>query len=299
MTDLSPIAPPAPIAVIGLGRMGLPMARLLIAAGHPLRGADPSREARAALADAGGAAFDAGAEAAIGAAALILMLPDGDVVRAALFGPGGALETLPPGALVIDMSSSAPMGTRALGADLAARGHPLIDAPVSGGVRRAADGTLAIMAGGEDAHIAAAAPVFAVLGRETHRTGALGSGHAMKALNNYVSGAGAAAAIEALQIGEAFGLAPGKMVEVLNASTGRNNTTEVKLAQFVLSGRFNSGFSIGLMAKDIRMAAALAEQLGAGAGFAQTVAETWEGARDAQGAGADHTEIFRPAALKD
>lgn len=290
MSDLSP---PAPIGFIGLGRMGLPMAGLLIAAGHPLRGADPSAQARAALKAAGGVPTHTGAEAARGAAALICMLPDGDVVRSALLGPGGALETLPPGALIIDMSSSAPLGTRALGAELAARGHPLIDAPVSGGVRRAVDGTLAIMAGGEDPHIAAASAIFAVLGRATHRTGALGSGHAMKALNNYVSGAGAAAAIEALQIGAAFGLDPDLMVEVLNASTGRNNTTEVKLTQFVLSGAFNSGFGIGLMAKDIRMAAALARDLGAGAGFVETVARTWEDARDALPPGADHTEIFR------
>lgn len=288
------LAPPAVIAMIGLGRMGAPMAAQLLGAGFCVRGADPSGAARDALAAMGGAAFLTGAEAAVGAAALICMLPDGAVVRAALLGPDGALDAAAPGTPVIDMSSSAPMGTVALGADLAARGHALIDAPVSGGVRRAVDGSLTIMVGGDPARIAQARALFEAMGGAIFETGALGSGHAMKALNNYVSGAGAAAAIEAVQIGAAFGLDPARMVEVLNVSTGRNNATEAKLAQFVLPRTYGSGFSIGLMAKDIRLAADLARNLGAGHGFVETVARTWEGERDALGPDADHTGLFRP-----
>ncbi|MFT6774207.1 MAG: 3-hydroxyisobutyrate dehydrogenase [Paracoccaceae bacterium] len=289
----APIVPPARIALIGLGRMGMPMARRLLGAGFAVHGADPAPAARDALVAAGGVATDSVAGAAAGADALIAMLPDGDVVRAALLGPDGALTTLPTTALVIDMSSSAPMGTRGLGDDLAALGFALIDAPVSGGVARAVTGALTIMAGGDAADIARAAPIFDALGREVFETGALGSGHAMKALNNYVSGAGAAAAMEALTIGRAFGLDPDRMVDVLNVSTGRNNTTEVKLRQFVLSQSYGSGFGIGLMAKDIRLAAALAQSLRVGTGFVDQVARQWEAGRDALGASADHTELAR------
>ena len=193
------------------------------------------------------------------------------------------------------MSSSDPLGTRKLGDSLAAAGIALVDAPVSGGVRRAADGTLAIMAGGEGAVIDRIEPLLAAIGRSIFRTGPLGSGHAMKALNNYVSGAGLVAALEALRVGSAFGLDPAVIVDVLNASTGRNNSTENKLKQFVLSESFASGFSLGLMAKDIRTADELARALGIPAPLAERTAALWVEAARLLGPDADHTEVDRAA----
>jgi 6-phosphogluconate dehydrogenase len=125
------------------------------------------------------------------------MLPTGAIVRDVLLGRTGAARVLGPEALVIDMSSSAPMGTRALAEELKALGIGLIDAPVSGGVRRAADGSLAIMAGGEADQIARARPLLEAMGKSIFMTGPVGSGHAVKALNNYVSAAGLQAACEA------------------------------------------------------------------------------------------------------
>ncbi|MBE7248431.1 MAG: NAD(P)-dependent oxidoreductase, partial [Actinomycetospora chiangmaiensis] len=196
---------------------------------------------------------------------------------------------LAPGALVIDMSSSAPVGTRELAQDLARAGIRLVDAPVSGGVKRAVDGTLAIMVGGGEAN--AVRPLLDCLGTSIFETGPIGSGHAMKALNNYVSAAGLTAACEALRIGASFGLDPALMTDILNVSTGRNNSTEVKLKPFVIPKTYASGFSMALMAKDLRTADDLARHEGVPAPLSGAVAALWQDALAELGAGADHTAI--------
>jgi len=270
------------------------MARRLVQAGYALHVHDSS--ARAIQVFAAGSAATAcasAADAARGAEVFIAMLPDGKVVREVLFGAGRAVDALERGAIVLDMSSSDPVGTRELGASLAAKGVDLIDAPVSGGVKKAIEGTLSIMAGGDAATIERVRSVLEKMGGRIFLTGPLGSGHAMKALNNYVSAAGLAATVEALVVGERFGLDPAAMTEILNASTGRNNTTEVKVKQFMLSGAYNSGFSMGLMAKDLATAAALAEAVGVEAPFARRCAELWRQAAEDLGAAADHTEMYR------
>lgn len=289
----APIAPPAVVAFVGLGQMGLPMAKRCLAAGFAVRGADPSAPAREAFSAAGGEAFASAREAASGAAVVVTMLPDSRVVRETVLGDNGAAGVLRQGALVIDMSSSVPLDTRALGEALAARGIGLIDAPVSGGVRRAVDGTLAVMAGGDAAQVERVRPLLAAMAASVFPTGPLGSGHAMKALNNYVSAAGLVAACEALLVGRRFGLEPNVIIDVLNASTGRNNSTDVKMKQFVISESFASGFSLALMAKDLRIAADLSKTVGLDHSHAETIASLWEEARAALGTGADHTAIYR------
>jgi 3-hydroxyisobutyrate dehydrogenase len=283
------IAPPAAVAFVGLGTMGAPMAGHLATKGYAVRGWDISEAARAAspvpVAPSARAALS-------GAEAIITMLPDGNAVREALL-EGDALADAAPGALVIDMSSSDPLGTRALGEALASRGLAVIDAPVSGGVRKAREASLAIMAGGEPGEIDRAMPLLEAMGVSVFRCGALGAGHAMKALNNYVSAAGLVAAVEALAIGRRFGLDPETMVDVLNASTGRNNSTENKLKQQVIPRSFAAGFAIGLMAKDVAAAARLADGLGVEAPLAQAMAERWAEAAHRLGPGADHTAIAR------
>ena len=281
------------VAFVGLGAMGLPMASRLVEAGFELRGSDLSSEARSALETRGGRGFTTPAEAARGADILVTMLPNGAVVREVLIGSGEAAAALAPGSLIVDMSSSAPLGTRALAAELSGLGLHLVDAPVSGGVRRALDGTLAIMAGGEAADIDRARPLFEAMGKAVFPTGPVGSGHAAKALNNYVSAAGLAAACEAAIVAERFGIDPAVLVDVLNASTGRNNSTEVKMKPFILSRTFASGFSMALMAKDLATAADLGRELGVATAGARRAAEMWTAASQALGPSADHTEIFR------
>jgi 3-hydroxyisobutyrate dehydrogenase len=285
------VEPPAEVAFIGLGNMGEPMAARLVGAGYEVRGFDNSAEARERVAKTTGlAAADTLEEAVSGAGAVVTMLPTGKVVRAVVEAMRGSLA---PGTVVVDMSSSAPIATRALGGELVSAGFAFVDAPVSGGVKRAVDGTLAIMVGGDDRAIDRVEPLLKAMGRSIIRTGPVGSGHAIKALNNYVSGAGLLAAIEALEVGRAFGLDPNVVVDVFNASTGKNNSTEVKLKPFVISEAYNSGFFLGLMAKDIRTAHALAEELGVEVPLADRCADLWDEAARRLGTNADHTEVYR------
>jgi 3-hydroxyisobutyrate dehydrogenase len=279
------------IAFLGLGKMGLPMARRLHEAGAPVVGFDPVEPTRLAFAAAGGAVASTAREAVSGADVLITMLPNGKGVRAALLRGEPLVVHCAANAIVIDMSSSAPVGTRELADELAGRGVHLLDAPVSGGVKRALDGSLAIMVGGPPEVIAKVRPLLETMGKSIFETGAVGSGHAMKALNNYVSAAGLTAACEALQIGEKFGLDPVMMTDILNASTGRNNSTEVKLKPFVIPKNYASGFSLALMAKDLRTADDLAMHLDVPAPFSQALIEIWEQAADALSAAADHMAI--------
>jgi 3-hydroxyisobutyrate dehydrogenase len=270
------------------------MAARLATGGWKVRGFDLSPAALDAFARANPKSVLAAsaAEAAAGADVAITMLPDGKAVRQAVLTDGVAVA-LRPGGLVIDMSSSSPVDTKRLGEELAARRVGLIDAPVSGGVKRAVEAKLTIMVGGNAVLTERCRPLLGAMGTSIYATGPLGSGHAMKALNNFVSAAGLVAACEALLIGRRFGLDPSLIVDILNASTGRNNSTELKAKQFILSGTFASGFSLGLMAKDLRTAADLAEHLGVGAPMARAACDFWASAQGSLGPDADHTEIFR------
>ena len=161
------IVPPAAVAVIGLGNMGVPMGACLIKAGFAVTGFDLSEAARANFAAAGGRAVADVAAAVSSADVVITLLPNGKIVREAV---DSMRPHLKPGTIVIEMSSSAPLGTRKLGEGMIAAGYPFIDAPVSGGVKRAADGTLAIMVGGDPATIDRVDPVLAAMGRSIFRT---------------------------------------------------------------------------------------------------------------------------------
>ena len=294
----SAIVPPARIGFVGLGRMGQPMARRLSAAGYRILAHDLDPEALRRAREAAGAEAPGSLKAiGEGCEAVITMLPDGGAVRTVALGRDGIADSLAAGlsagSVLIDMSSSSPVGTRDLGAQLARRGVGMLDAPVSGGVRRAEDATLSIMVGGEARSVARCRPVLEAMGREIFLTGALGSGHAMKALNNYVSAAGLLAAAEAVLAAARFGLDPGKVVDVLNASTGMNNSTLNKFHRFILSRSFDSGFSLDLMVKDLKTALEVARAPGSPAPFAEACVEAWSEAQAALGPGLDHTAVVR------
>lgn len=285
------------IAFIGLGTMGEPMVRQLVLAGHTPALYDLNGEAAARVGrDIGAPVATSAIEAARGADIVITMLPSSKEVDTTVLGAdgtSGVFSVLGKGAIVIDMSSSDPMRTRDLANVAAASGITLVDAPVSGAVRRARDGTLSIMFGGDAAVLERVRPMLAAMGKQIFHVGAAGAGHAMKALNNYVSAAGLVAAVEALHVGEKFGIDPAVMTQVLNASTGRNNTTEHKVAQFMLSGTYASGFFLGLMAKDVGIAIGLAEQLGVQADLGQVCAKQWRDAAAKSERTTDHTEMYR------
>ena len=280
------------VGFIGIGTMGGPMAANVLKGGHDLTvfDATPGRAAEFAR-EVGGKAASSLAEVADNEV-VVTMLPTGPIVRQALTqDEGGAfLKAAKPGLVVVDMSSSEPGGTRELGKVFAGRGVVLVDAPVSGARPRATDGTLAIMIGGDDeAAIAKATPVLECMGTKLFRTGALGTGHAMKALNNYVAAAGLAAASEALLIARRFGLDGEVMTDIMNVSTGRNFATEMLLKQHILSEKFAGGFTVALLAKDVKIAADLAREVGLDAPLAQLVNDRFAQARDEIGPGRDNS----------
>ncbi len=281
------------VGFVGLGNMGWPMANNLVEAGFALTVRDADTELQGRFAAEHGCAV-AGLPAAFADVEVVVtMLPDDRAVRAAVV-DWGLAAALPAGAVVVDMSSSNPNGTLALGPELAALSVALVDAPVSGGITRAGSGTLTIMVGGDDEDaIARAEPVLAVLGDRRFRTGPLGSGHAMKALNNYVGATAYASAAEALAIGRHYGLRPSTMLDVFNASTARSFNTEVVLKEHVITGAYATGFALGLLAKDVGIAAALAEASGVEAPLCRLVSERWAEAAAALGFATDHSEAHK------
>jgi 3-hydroxyisobutyrate dehydrogenase len=283
------------IGFIGIGNMGRPMATNLVKGGYQVVAYDADGKRAAQFArDAG--AKSAATLAALGAEvdAIVTMLPTGKEVRACLVETeGGALSAnLPRGALIIDMSSADPVGTRQTHADLAKRGLGFVDAPVSGGVPRATDGSLAIMIGGDAAAVAAAKPVLAKMGTRLFEVGGPGNGHAMKALNNFVAGTGFIAVAEAVLVGKSFGLDPSVMIDVMNVSTGKNFNTENVVKQHVISRQFASGFALGLLAKDVKIAADLAAAIDVESPLTRLSAALLGEARDRVGSDKDHTLAY-------
>ncbi len=283
------------LAFIGLGQMGVPMARNLLRAGHTLRGFDLNAATAQAFSEFPGFTMCASpAEAVKGTQALILMLPDSRIIDALLWSePEQLAGKLVPGQTVIDMSSSDPVCSRDNAAKLKAMGLHFVDAPVSGGVRRAVDGSLSIMLGGEKAGVDALMPVFEAMGKTLVHVGSAGAGHAVKALNNYVSASGLLAVCEALVAAQKFGIDPHLVNKVFNASTGKNNTTDVKVENFMLSETFNSGFAMALMRKDLNTAHSFIERMGTPSNFASQCLDVWSQADAGLGKGADHTAMYK------
>jgi len=268
------------VLFVGAGTMGAPMARRLHAAGVSLAVADPNPAARAAFAELGVAVAETGASLA--GDVVVLMVPTDAHVRAAL------VDTLArPRAAVIDMSSSAPGPTAALARELAERGIPMLDAPVSGGRARAITGELTTMVGGDAEVLERYRPLLACMCTTILHVGPSGAGDTMKALNNYLSGIALLATCEALVVGAKAGLDPAVMIATWQQSTGRNHTTEFKAPRSILPRTFDAGFASGLIAKDVGIAADLAGELGVDAPLLAATRARWDAVRDALGADAD------------
>jgi 3-hydroxyisobutyrate dehydrogenase len=275
--------------------MGWAMAACLVRAGFDVRVNDSRREvADNFVQQIGGFAPDSLRQLAAMSDVVITMLPTSAIVEHVLAtGEDSVLAAMKPGTIVIEMSSGIPSVTQVLAQRVAELGGHLIDAPVSGGVPRARTAELAIMVGGDAAVIERAMPVLRAMGTSVLPTGAVGSGQAMKALNNLVSAGGFLIGVEALLIGARFGLDPAVMVDVLNAATGMNNSTQKKFKQFVLSRSFASGFSLDLLVKDLSIAMQVGRETATAAPFAALCRELTAAAATMLGPGADHTELAK------
>ena len=279
------------IGFIGLGVMGAPMAGHLARAGHSLTlldaNADTARDLAATL---GAKAVATPAEVAARSDIVITMLPNGSVVQQV---EQGLLQALRPGALLLDTSSSEPWLTQATGAALAAVGVTMVDAPVSGAAWGAAEANLVFMVGGDAADLARVRPLLDLMGRAVFHLGGLGSGHAMKCLNNLITAMTFSATAEGLVIGKRYGLDPAAMVDVLNESTGMSWISQNHIAQRVLSRSFDDPFKLELMLKDVAIANTLARETGSSVPIAGLGQQLWQAAARAAGPGASVSELVR------
>jgi len=249
------------IGFVGTGAMGALMAQNLRKAGYPLVVYDLKDKAMEGLAKAGAEKVFSARELASRSSVVITMLPASPDVEAAVLGPEGVIEGAKSGDIVIDMSSSYPTSTKMICEQLAVKGIRMLDAPVSGGTKGAREGTLAIMVGGEEKDYEECRPILEAMGQNTYYLGKIGAGHTVKALNNLCSACSMVITSEALIVAKKLGLTPEKVIDAINSSSGRSWSSQFKFPTFVLNNTFNSGYSIGLMNKDLEIATRLGREL--------------------------------------
>lgn len=272
------------VGFVGLGAMGSVMSPLLVKAGYQVFGydiianIDVSSGVKQLDTLDDFAQFDA----------VIFMLPNSKIVSQVVT----KLLEINTKSILIDMSSSDPRETKKLGKTIETKGLKFLDAPVSGGVSRAKTGDLMIMAGGKEQDLEEVKDLLSVMGT-VQFAGPLGSGHAIKALNNYVSAAGLIASFEALATARSFGIKPENFLKIINGATGKNNTTEVKLDKFVVSEQFNSGFALDLMVKDVSIAHNLIKDLSSDNPLSSDVYNYLSESLKLLGDNPDHTEVYK------
>ncbi|MBI5966344.1 MAG: NAD(P)-dependent oxidoreductase [Deltaproteobacteria bacterium] len=280
------------LGFIGLGAMGQPMSRRLLEAGHQLVVYDLRPQAIAALVQKGAEGASSVKELAERCRKVITIVPNSDAVEKVVFGPEGFLKGAKAGDILIEMTSAYPPSTLKIHQALSAKGVSMIDAPVSGGVVGAEAGTLSIMVGGDEKVFDSCRPILSVLGKNLFYMGAIGSGHVAKAINNFLSATSMAATSEAIILATKLGLSPQRVIEVLQVSTGRSYSTELKFPKFVLPRTFNSGFTIDLMYKDIDTVTRMAREYKIPMFLANMVQQIFGCAMIHVGEKNDHTAIF-------
>lgn len=280
------------LGFVSLGNVGAPMCRHLLSRGYGVFVYDVNPEAlekfRGTPAEPSPSLFNL----ARTVDAVLLSLPNSAAVEQVVFGEDGLREGLSEGKVLIDMSSSQPSSTRRIAKYLAEKGVHMLDAPVSGGVLRAGEGTLAIMVGGEKEVFERYRKVLGSFGEQIFYVGESGAGHLTKAINNLISATTLASAAEAVLLGVRAGLDPEALVEVVNAGSGRSNSTEVKFPRYILNRAFDDGFGIGLMNKDLKIALDTAAELEFPMLIGSAVGQVWQTAV-ARGFGSEsHTAIY-------
>lgn len=268
------------IGVVGLGSMGHGMALSLLRAGFSVIGTDLGEAQKAAAREAGVTVVDDVASLCQQARVILLSLPMAKHVDAVICGDGGILASAQPETLIIDTSTSEPDITRALAAKLADAGHGLLDAPVSGGPAGAAAGTMVMVIGGKAADLQRAQPFLEALSSKVVHLGDSGAGHTAKLINNLLCAAHLVTTAEAVALGKQAGLDPAALLDGLNAGSGRSAVSEVNFPRWILNDGFDSGFTMGLMRKDVRLAQALIEQQGLTLPLSAQVGEIWAASAD-------------------
>jgi 3-hydroxyisobutyrate dehydrogenase-like beta-hydroxyacid dehydrogenase len=262
------------VGFIGVGRMGLPMASRLLAAGHQVVAYDRQGQALSAIAAKGAATAATPAEVASRAEIVMASLPTPDVAREVALGERGVASGS-RARVFVDLSTTGPRMAKEIAAGLGERKLIAIDAPVSGGVAGAVKGTLAVMVSGPKAECDALAPILRAIGRVFYIGTEPGMGQMMKLINNFLSATATAATSEAMVLGVKAGLDARVMIDVINAGSGRTTASEDKFPRSILPRSFDFGFALGLMAKDVNLCMAEAEALQVPMWIGNAVKQLW------------------------
>lgn len=266
----------ATVGVIGLGSMGIGMATTLASKGFRTLGFDLSKERRVLAAKSAVGAVESIAEAFEVSDFLVFSLPTAKDVEAVIDQHIGILEQRRETRIIIvDTSTSEPDVSRRLAGRLTELNHGFLDAPVSGGPAGAASGKLTMMIGGAEKDVALAQPVIEAMSAKVLHVGTSGSGNVAKLVNNLLAAAHMITTSEALKLALSSGIDPEAALRVLNAASGKSMISEVHFPTWIMSDRFDSGFSMGLMRKDVRLASELARSTGAGLPVAELVSQLW------------------------
>ncbi|MEC9246300.1 MAG: NAD(P)-dependent oxidoreductase [Pseudomonadota bacterium] len=262
------------VGVIGLGAMGMGMARSLLAKGFSVAAFDLAPQAMAGAAEAGIVTHETPAGVIEASDVIVLSLPLASHVKATIEAglAAGAFKTPK---IIVDTSTSEASVSRELAAKLADLGHGFLDAPVSGGPQGAASGSLSVMLGGDAQWVAQAKPVLDALASRVIHVGPSGSGNIAKLVNNMLVACHMLTTAEGLRLAEASGLPAEDALSVINSATGRSALSEIHFPNWVMSGSFDSGFSAGLMRKDVRLALELAQESGCAMPVSELVASLW------------------------
>ena len=279
------------IGFIGVGSIGLPMARRLRGAGHHLVVYDVNATALREFVAEGGSAAGSPREVGDEVEIVFYSLPTPDIVRDVTLGREGVAEGS-QARIIVDLSTTGPSAAIPIGRAALERGKQMFDAPVSGGVAGAAAGTVAIMAAGPQAVFDEVKPLLAAIGKVFYVGSEVGQGHLMKLLNNILSATAIAATTETVALGVKAGLDARVMIEVLNASSGQNTATKDKYPRSILNRTFNYGFRTDLLLKDVRLCKAFADEMGAKLRVGEAVIKTWELA-EPEFAHADYTNLVK------
>jgi 3-hydroxyisobutyrate dehydrogenase len=288
------------IGFIGLGVMGLPMARHLAAAGYTLTvyDIDASAPQRLLASHPGVTVATSAKDVAAAADIVITMLPSGREVRDTVFGSDGLLKSLAPGGLLLDTSSSEPWYTKETAAALLAAGVAMVDAPVSGAEAGAIAAELVFMVGGEVGAVNRVRPLLEILGKQIFHLGVVGSGHVMKSINNLITAVTFLATTEGLLVGKGYGLDPAVMNEVLNHSTGMSWISRNHVPQRILTRRFDDPFKFDLMVKDINIALNVASEMGIDVPLSVRAQQLWLQTQATLPRGSSVSELVRSLEIR-
>ncbi|ETP70763.1 NAD(P)-dependent oxidoreductase [Planococcus glaciei] len=279
--------------IIGLGNMGGRMAKRLLEQGVEVGVFDVNKEFVRSFVELGAEEAESPAELAEKFPYIITVLPNVFIVKETLTGENGLMKGMKPDSLLIEMTTSIPSVTKELNEMMKTKGFRIIDAPVSGGVKKAEDGSLSIMVGGEADDFEEAKPLLSLLGQNIFHVGESGAGHTIKALNNMISATTLAATGEAMALGVKLGLDPNKMLDVINSSTGRSFSSDFKFPNQVLTRNFEVGFTLDLMVKDLKIAMSMAEEEKVPMFISSASFQLWKHAWSQGGGSEDHTAIVK------